>query len=186
MSVKNIVSLAEFTQILQTEDPMRLIVVDFTAKWCGPCKVISPIFSELSSKFPHCRFLKVDVDDAKEVAAQEGVSSMPTFKFYKQGNSIESFSGANPQKLEQLIKQHQGPNDDTASKLGITGYSDITDLVNKRHVEFLNFKSEQEPGVIFTKDNKKKLLKVMPMNNLLLLWASPKPSNFIQLNFMLH
>lgn len=154
MSVESIYSVNQFTEILNDQTPTRLVIVDFTAKWCGPCKVIGPIFTELSSKYPHCRFLKVDVDDAQDVAKQEGVSSMPTFKFYKQGKCIESFSGANPQKLEQLIKDLQGSNDDAASKLGVSGYVDITNLVNKKQVESLNLNSDHDIGVVFTKDNK--------------------------------
>ena len=58
-------------------------VVDFTASWCGPCKRIAPQFAKMSLKYGDVRFLKVDVDRAKDVAAKAGVGCMPTFMFFK-------------------------------------------------------------------------------------------------------
>ncbi|XP_068611785.1 thioredoxin-like [Brachionichthys hirsutus] len=85
----------------------KLVVVDFTAAWCGPCKMIAPIF-EAQSKLPenaNVIFLKVDVDEATDVSSHCDVSSMPTFQFYKNGHKIEEFSGANKEKLLDFIKQ---------------------------------------------------------------------------------
>lgn len=56
------------------------IVVDFSATWCGPCKMISPFFEELSLKYPNLVFLKVDVDACQGVAAECGIAAMPTFQ----------------------------------------------------------------------------------------------------------
>ncbi|KAJ9065205.1 hypothetical protein DSO57_1022005 [Entomophthora muscae] len=154
MQVKELKSLSEFNDILTTSPPSQLIIVDFTAKWCGPCRVSAPLFLELSSNYPQCRFFKVDVDDSQEIAKQENVTSMPTFKFYKQGKNIDEVQGADMALVEVKIKTHQGPNDDLASKLGISGHSDLAELVNPRDLESLNLNPDHDIKVIFKKGNK--------------------------------
>ncbi|KAL0970173.1 hypothetical protein UPYG_G00238350 [Umbra pygmaea] len=83
----------------------KLVVVDFTATWCGPCKNIAPFFKELSEKPENTNvvFLKVDVDDAADVAQKCGVKCMPTFMFYKKGEKVHDFSGANKDTLEKKL-----------------------------------------------------------------------------------
>uniref|UniRef100_A0A6Q2YBK2 Thioredoxin n=1 Tax=Esox lucius TaxID=8010 RepID=A0A6Q2YBK2_ESOLU len=85
----------------------KLVVVDFTATWCGPCKNIAPFFKELSEKPENQNvvFLKVDVDDAADVAQHCEIKCMPTFHFYKQGKKVHDFSGANQDTLAEKIKQ---------------------------------------------------------------------------------
>ncbi|KAK7910333.1 hypothetical protein WMY93_015017 [Mugilogobius chulae] len=61
--VKHIESEAEFQAALKAAGN-KLVVVDFTAKWCGPCKMIAPLFEEMAGEFTDVVFLKVDVDDA--------------------------------------------------------------------------------------------------------------------------
>ncbi|XP_071385751.1 thioredoxin-like [Centroberyx affinis] len=82
----------------------KLVVVDFTAVWCGPCQMIAPKFEALSKEHTDCVFLKVDVDDAADVASACKIQSMPTFHFYKKGNKVGEFSGADAGKLEQMVK----------------------------------------------------------------------------------
>ncbi|KAL6490896.1 hypothetical protein MHYP_G00012410 [Metynnis hypsauchen] len=87
----------------------KLVVVDFTATWCGPCKMIGPFFKELSERPENSNvvFLKVDVDDAADVAAHCEIKSMPTFHFYRNGKKVDEFSGANREKLEERINKHK-------------------------------------------------------------------------------
>ncbi|TRY99756.1 hypothetical protein DNTS_005220 [Danionella cerebrum] len=87
----------------------KLVVVDFTATWCGPCQNIAPIFKAMSenSENKNVVFLKVDVDDAQDVAAMCGVNCMPTFHFYKNSKKIDEFSGSNDAKLKEKIKMHK-------------------------------------------------------------------------------
>uniref|UniRef100_A0A8C5BWN7 Thioredoxin domain-containing protein n=1 Tax=Gadus morhua TaxID=8049 RepID=A0A8C5BWN7_GADMO len=83
----------------------NLVVVDFTASWCGPCKVIGPKFVAMAA-LPENRnvvFLKVDVDEAADVAAHYEVNCMPTFLFFKNGEKIDNFAGANHILLEQKV-----------------------------------------------------------------------------------
>ncbi|TFK10352.1 inositol-trisphosphate 3-kinase B [Platysternon megacephalum] len=92
----------EFTSELKAACE-KLVVVDFSATWCGPCKMIKPFYHSLSEKFPDVVFLEVDVDDAQDVASECAVQCMPTFHFYKQGKKVHEFSGANREKLEESI-----------------------------------------------------------------------------------
>lgn len=78
----------------------KLVVVDFYATWCGPCKMIAPKLSELSSQYEDkAVVLKVDVDECEDIAVEYNVSSMPTFVFIKNGNVVKIFSGASADKL---------------------------------------------------------------------------------------
>jgi len=84
----------------------ELVVVDFTATWCGPCQRIAPIFADFSEQYhPHVVFVKVDVDELEKSSAAAGVSAMPTFHFYKRGQKLEEVVGANTAKLQSLIQQ---------------------------------------------------------------------------------
>lgn len=84
----------------------KLVVVDFFAQWCGPCKKIAPYIEELSKEFPAVSFLKVDVDELPDVAGAEGISAMPTFRFYKNGQKVDELVGASQQKLKELVQRH--------------------------------------------------------------------------------
>nr|ADN96593.1 thioredoxin h [Vitis vinifera] len=84
----------------------KLIVVDFTASWCGPCRFITPFLVELAKKIPTVTFLKVDVDELKSVATDWAVEAMPTFMFLKQGKIVDKVVGANKDSLQQTIAKH--------------------------------------------------------------------------------
>ncbi|KAG5682658.1 hypothetical protein PVAND_011997 [Polypedilum vanderplanki] len=84
-----------------------LVIVDFFATWCGPCKMIAPKLEEFSNTYSDkIVVVKVDVDECEDLAVQYNISSMPTFVFIKKGQQIDSFSGANAEKLEKYITQH--------------------------------------------------------------------------------
>lgn len=87
---------------------VRLVVVDFTATWCGPCQRIAPVFDTFPSKYPKAIFLKVDVDKCQDTAAGQGVSAMPTFIFYRNRTKIDRIQGANIMGLEAKIEEHIG------------------------------------------------------------------------------
>ncbi|XP_010866970.1 thioredoxin [Esox lucius] len=89
------------------EAGQKLVVVDFTATWCGPCQSIAPFFKSLSENHPDAVFLKVDVDDAPDVASSCDIKCMPTFHFYKNKQKVEEFSGSNQAKLEELVNTHK-------------------------------------------------------------------------------
>ncbi|KAL0277834.1 UNVERIFIED_CONTAM: hypothetical protein PYX00_004978 [Menopon gallinae] len=83
----------------------KLVVLDFYAVWCGPCKLMAPKIEELEKTLPNVVFMKIDVDDNEEIAAEYEISAMPTFVFIKNGNKLDSFSGANYNKLKDIIDQ---------------------------------------------------------------------------------
>lgn len=105
--VTEVSSLGQLDGIL-TANTGKLVVMDFFANWCGPCKMISPIYDKLASEgaHPNTVFLKVDVDTASDVTAKYAVSSMPTFVFLKNGAVVDRFAGASEKKLLDTINKH--------------------------------------------------------------------------------
>ncbi|KAK3424854.1 thioredoxin H-type 1 [Eucalyptus grandis] len=84
----------------------KLVVVDFTASWCGPCRLIAPIFAEMAKKMPHVLFLKVDVDELQSVATEHSVEAMPTFLLLKDGQIVDKVVGADKEQLQASINKH--------------------------------------------------------------------------------
>ncbi|OXU18787.1 thioredoxin-like protein 1 [Nasonia vitripennis] len=116
----------------------KLVVVDFTATWCGPCQRIAPVFEQLSTKYPNAVFLKVDVDKCAETAAGQGVSAMPTFIFYRNKIKLDSCQGADPAGLESKIKQFYGSGDADDSEGSVAGHMDLSSFIMKAQCECLN------------------------------------------------
>ncbi|GAA0176081.1 hypothetical protein LIER_29138 [Lithospermum erythrorhizon] len=86
----------------------RLVILYFTATWCGPCRFISPVYTSLASKYPKVVFLKTDIDEGKDVAAKWNVSSVPAFFFIKNHKVVDKVIGADKNSLEQKISEHSG------------------------------------------------------------------------------
>ncbi|KAL8464744.1 hypothetical protein ACS0TY_034305 [Phlomoides rotata] len=84
----------------------RLTIIYFTATWCGPCRHISPVYSSLAGKYPKVVFLKVDIDEVMDAAAEWNISSVPCFFLVKNGKEIDKVVGADKNSLEQKIVQH--------------------------------------------------------------------------------
>ncbi|XP_054275999.1 thioredoxin-2 isoform X1 [Macrosteles quadrilineatus] len=85
----------------------NLVVIDFFATWCGPCKMISPKIEEMAAEMQDVVFLKVDVDECESIAGEYNVSSMPTFVFIKKGERVDSFAGANYDKLKETVTKYK-------------------------------------------------------------------------------
>ncbi len=71
----------EFNEIIKN----GVVFVDFFAKWCGPCKMISPIIDEISNELEDVTFVKVDVDESNDVASMFNIMSIPTLLIFKDG-----------------------------------------------------------------------------------------------------
>ncbi len=84
----------------------KLVVVDFWAEWCGPCRMITPIIEELSKEYEGRVVIgKVNVDECIEVSSKYGIRSIPTILFIKNGEVVEKQVGALPKNtLEEKIK----------------------------------------------------------------------------------
>ena len=83
------------------------LIADFYATWCPPCKQIAPIYDQLSTTYAapgKFAFVKVNVDEAREIAAQYGIQAMPTFLLFKDGKQVEEIKGADPRKLKTVIE----------------------------------------------------------------------------------
>ncbi|CAL7944620.1 unnamed protein product [Xylocopa violacea] len=85
----------------------QLVVIDFFATWCGPCKMIAPKMEELAQEMTDVVFLKVDVDECEDITSTYEITSMPTFVFIKSGKVLETFSGANYDRLKSTIQKHK-------------------------------------------------------------------------------
>jgi len=88
----------------------NLVVIDFSAKWCGPCRMIAPFYADLSDKaeYKDITFAKVDVDELEEAAQAYTVEAMPTFLFIKNGkevDGVERLTGASKDRLVSSINQ---------------------------------------------------------------------------------
>mmetsp|Transcript_51260 Transcript_51260/g.127636 ORF Transcript_51260/g.127636 Transcript_51260/m.127636 type:complete len:167 (-) Transcript_51260:188-688(-) len=81
----------------------KLIVAYHTAAWCGPCKMIWPHVTEIANNTPDVTILKIDVDEAQDVAAANNISAMPTFLFLKDGELKDKLVGASPNELRSKI-----------------------------------------------------------------------------------
>ncbi|KNA10408.1 hypothetical protein SOVF_144660 [Spinacia oleracea] len=88
------------------KDSNQLLVVDFAASWCGPCKVIEPAVKAIANKFPSVEFAKIDVDELPDVAREFEVQAMPTFIFIKQGKVVDKVVGAKKDELEKKIANY--------------------------------------------------------------------------------
>lgn len=77
-----------------------LVVIDFFATWCGPCKKIAPFFEQLSEEYEKITFLKVDVDESQELVDKYNIQAMPTFVFLKDDVVVKKVEGASVQELE--------------------------------------------------------------------------------------
>ncbi|AAD39316.1 Putative thioredoxin [Arabidopsis thaliana] len=85
----------------------KLLVIDFTAVWCGPCKAMEPRVREIASKYSEAVFARVDVDRLMDVAGTYRAITLPAFVFVKRGEEIDRVVGAKPDELVKKIEQHR-------------------------------------------------------------------------------
>jgi thioredoxin 1 len=107
----------EITELIQIP-PNKKVVIDFYATWCGPCARVTPIIDELAEKYEDIKFLKVNVDQADEIAEGFEIGSLPTFVYLNLGNIVNRIEGADLnnilrsiEKLDQIVNP-DNENDD--------------------------------------------------------------------------
>lgn len=76
-----------------TGEKDRLVVLDFWAEWCGPCRMLAPVLEEIGTEYPEVAFGKVNVDDEAGLAQMFGIVSIPTLVFMKNGKIIKKSVG---------------------------------------------------------------------------------------------
>ncbi|EIK83271.1 thioredoxin [Gardnerella pickettii 00703Bmash] len=93
----------DFEKIASTNE---VVVVDFWATWCGPCRAFGPIFEQVSAKFEDVPFVKVDIDQSPDLASAAAIKAVPTVMVIKRGDVIYRQAGALlPADLEDLVNQ---------------------------------------------------------------------------------
>ncbi|ORY95050.1 thioredoxin-like protein [Syncephalastrum racemosum] len=83
----------------------KVAFVEFSATWCGPCRMIGPKFKELAEEYPDFTCIKVDVEDAPDIAREYAITSLPTFIIFVNGRQTGDLTGANLEKLREKFEQ---------------------------------------------------------------------------------
>ncbi len=82
----------------------NLILMDFYATWCGPCKMLAPVLDEVSENYPDVTFVKINVDEEEELARRFGIQVIPTLVFVKNGETLKTSTDyLDPDDLSALI-----------------------------------------------------------------------------------
>jgi thioredoxin 1 len=106
LDMVQVITDQNYTEVLQEE---KLIVLDFWAEWCGPCRMVSPVIDELAGEYDGKVIIgKVDVDDNNEIATAYGIRNIPTILFLKGGKVVDKQVGVTPkkdfvEKIERLL-----------------------------------------------------------------------------------
>ncbi len=85
---------SDFETLLKSEN---LLVVDFTATWCGPCRLVAPLMEQLSEEYKErIKVIKIDVDKDKPLAKKYEIRTIPAVLFFKNGELVETIKGVSP------------------------------------------------------------------------------------------
>jgi len=107
-SVRNVVATRDITaeEFNDTITDNDIVLVDFWASWCGPCKQFAPTFAASSEEHPDVAYVKVDTEAEQELAAAADIRSIPTLMAFKKGKLVFNQAGAlRPAQLEELIQR---------------------------------------------------------------------------------
>jgi len=136
-NIRNVSSDGDFTTELANAGT-KLVVADYFATWCGPCRGIAPAFADMSTRYPKAVFLKVDVDQCTGTAQDQGVSAMPTFIFYRNKVKLDLMRGADASQLEEKIKKWYSDEEGDDGDSPVKGHMDLNTFISKAESECLN------------------------------------------------
>ena len=102
------VTLQNFQQVLLEGSKEKLVVIDFWADWCEPCKQLMPVLEKLAGEYNDQVILaKINCDDQQELAMQFGIRSLPTVAFFKNGEPVDSFGGVKTEgEIREILSKH--------------------------------------------------------------------------------
>lgn len=96
----------EFKELV-LENKEELVVVDFYANWCGPCRMLAPIITEVCEE-ENVLLYKVNTDENQDLAKQNGVLALPTVMFFRNGEMVNKFVGFRPEEeIQEIIKMYK-------------------------------------------------------------------------------
>ena len=99
----------ELSKDFKEKTSKGVVLVDFFAPWCGPCKQIAPILEGLDSELKSVSIYKVNIDDHPEIATEFQVRSIPTLKLFKDGKEVSTKVGMLPKSsIEKWVDEHSG------------------------------------------------------------------------------
>lgn len=98
----NELNSSNFEQTISSEIPT---LVDFWAEWCGPCRVMHPVFTRLARKFKKIRFARLNIDENRDIATKLGIQAIPIFIMFKNGKPVDRLVGAVGEPGINLIAQ---------------------------------------------------------------------------------
>ena len=116
--LNNIIEITSKDQFDKAVKSEKLTIVDFWAKWCGPCRMLKPILHTIADENKEIQLLTVDVDVNGELAAQYDINSIPAVFMFKNGEIVDSFVGVMPENeiLEKIQKFNSKSEDEIEYK----------------------------------------------------------------------
>ncbi|XVF29738.1 hypothetical protein REPUB_Repub15cG0147900 [Reevesia pubescens] len=90
-------------KLSEAKRDVKIVIANFSAAWCGPCRMLAPFYCELSEKHPSLMFLLIDVDELTELSTSLDIKATPTFFFLKDEQQIDKLVGANKPELQKKI-----------------------------------------------------------------------------------
>jgi len=109
--MKNVVEITDNSfeqEVLNAETPVE---VDFWAPWCGPCRMVGPIYDKLAGQYDNFKFCKINVDENQIIAQQFGIQSIPMQMFFADGKKVDEILGAVPEnmirtKVDEVVRKY--------------------------------------------------------------------------------
>ncbi|KAF3942053.1 Thioredoxin [Dactylella cylindrospora] len=152
--MSKVVTISSEAQLNQLISSHSVVVIDFFATWCGPCKAIAPMYERLATSLTEANkmvFTKVDVDQQRTIAQKHEITAMPTFVLYRNGAEADRVRGGEMQKLVGLVRNllsESGGSAIASSSDSWTGgdipkgYKNINSEVEVKGLDCMNWKSE--------------------------------------------